>query len=682
MRFVDVDQERPLLEKLKAVRIPWGPIGEPVYRRTYSQKKEDGRNESWPETVIRAVDGNLALVDEKFIEPDEREKLANLLLTFQSLPAGRHLNASGMKGRQFLFNCHASGWDPLEPSAHFTFLFDALMMGGGVGSNYSDRYLEKMPIVRNAIHLHIACREDHPNLCEFEKLLSTHDGCQTPLKFIVPDSREGWVEAVELLLEEAYDQEGDKERIITIDVSGIRERGAPLKTSGGIACGPGPLVSMLTDFTSHLNGCVGRRLSSLDAMTLDHSLAACVVAGGKRRSSRMSIKNWQDPDVFEFIHCKREDGAHWTTNVSVEVDDAFMSAYREGDEHARRVMREVVMGKRKNGEPGLWNRSLSMQGEREPEEMYCPNPCGEIGLQMWENCNLGHVNLGAMARRPVKEVEEAFRLMTRWLVRATFGDVPSTRQRAVLDKNRRIGVGFFGFHEWLALNGIRYSDCWKNEMVVSRLKQFRTRVDHEAYRYSQQLGIPCPVKTTTLAPTGTTASLPGTTGSGQAMMAPWFKRLVRYSSMDPELSVKRLEGYEVFPDEDARNTDIVVFWCEDPLVAKVRAAGWDPADVLEGQYEVSFSSSLNVQAMLQDHWANNAISFTINLSQETMPDEETMEAALIEVLPRLKGTTVFAPVTRKNVPIQPITKAQFEAHQGRKEVTMLEDECRGACPVK
>lgn len=706
MRYVDVNDhqgviqpkeempewQRKLPAHLQNYRIPWGPIGEPVYRKSYSQKTEDGRNESYPQTVVRAVDGNCSLVDAKFIEEGEREKLYELLLTFGGLPAGRHLNASGMKGRQFLFNCHASGWDPLEPGAHFTFLFDALMMGGGVGANYSNRYMESLPIVHNPIHLHIKCREDHPNLGEFNTLVSEHNGDAAGLTFQVPDSREGWVEAVDLIFEEAYAADGPSERVLTIDVSGIRARGMRLKTSGGIACGPGPLVTMLTDIVSHLNGCVGRKLTSLDAMTLDHTLAGCVIAGGKRRSSRMSVKSWRDTDIFEFIHCKRVDGVHWSTNISVEIDDDFTDALKNISSplyaQAKRVMREVVLGKRTNGEPGLWNRSLSMIGERLAELMYCPNPCGEIGLRMWENCNLGHINLGAFVGKPIGALKEAFRLMTRWLVRATFGDIPSQRQREVVDENRRIGVGFFGFHEWLALNGFKYSDCWKNEWVINKLKAFREVVDCEAASYADSLGIPRPIKTTTLAPTGTVAILPGTTTGAQAMMAPWFKRLVRYSSMQDELAVKKLEGYEILKDDDVADTEIVVYWCEDPLVAKVRAAGFEPSEILEGQYDVPFEASLKVQAMLQDVWANNAISFTINLKKQTMPTEEEMEAALIEHLPRLKGTTVFAPVdidgaaSRKNVPIQPISQREFEAYTGRKERTMIEDECKGACPVK
>jgi ribonucleoside-triphosphate reductase len=687
-RFVDLE---PLLnEKLPAhlrnMKIQWGPIGKPIYDRTYSHEKESGKKETWPETVVRAVDGNLALVGLQHIEEGEREKLYELLLTMRGLPAGRHLNASGMKGRQFLFNCHGSGWDFDIPEDHFTFLFDALMMGGGVGSNYSNRYMEKMPKFETGIDLHIVCRENHPNIAEFFDLLCPvskgDDSCHEKT-ILVPDSREGWVESVDHILKAAWTDSKtlSRERRLVIDVSGIRPRGEPLKTSGGIACGPGPLVKMLSNLTRHVNGCFDKKLTSLDAMTLDHSLADCVVAGGKRRSSRMSTKNWQDDDIFAFINCKKKDGEHWTTNISVEVDDAFQVAYAEGDQHAKAVMRAVVVGKRTNGEPGLWNIDLARQGEREPEKMFCPNPCGEIGLHMWENCNLGHINLEGFVGKPRSEMLEGFRLMSRWLVRATFGDIPNARQRAVVDRNRRIGVGFLGYHGWLALNGKKYSESWQDESVQKLMTLAHQTVIKGATEYAVELGIPTPTKFTTLAPTGSTSLLPGVSSSAQTIVFPWFKRRVRYADNDPELAIKKLEGYPIYPDEDAQNTTIVEYWCEDPLVSKVRAAGWDVSHI-EGQGDVALDDYLEVQAMLQDLYADNAISFTVPLYDNKMPTEEEMEASIARTLPRLKGTTMYPDRSRKNSPYESLTREEFESYTGRKEIVQIEVECKGACPVK
>ena len=104
----------------------WGPTGKIVYQRTYSRPKPDGEPETWEETVQRVVDGNIKLVDAKYIEPDERSALVRLMESFKVLPGGRHLWASGVPGRQFLFNCHVAGWTD-KLAEHFDFTFMRLM---------------------------------------------------------------------------------------------------------------------------------------------------------------------------------------------------------------------------------------------------------------------------------------------------------------------------------------------------------------------------------------------------------------------------------------------------------------------------------------------------------------------------------------------------------------------------
>jgi len=111
-----------------------------VYDRTYSRVKPDGTKETWPETVRRVVDGNLALVDKKYELPGERETLARFMEEFKILPAGRHIWASGVKNAEHLFNCWVAGWTD-RPADHFAFTFMRLMEGGGVGASYSNRHL-------------------------------------------------------------------------------------------------------------------------------------------------------------------------------------------------------------------------------------------------------------------------------------------------------------------------------------------------------------------------------------------------------------------------------------------------------------------------------------------------------------------------------------------------------------
>lgn len=683
-----VDQS-PVLQPVQERTPSWGPIGEQVFKRTYARDIEElGRKETWAETVVRVVDGNLALVDGRHIEPNEREKLIDLLMTFGALPAGRHLSSSGVKGRQFLFNCHGSGWDKNEPDAHFTFAFDELMQGGGVGANYSDRYLEALPAFARDVEVHVTCRKDHPDYHLFKDLLSLPKSVTDPdgyeidpnlLYAVLPDTREGWVDSLGHSLKAAWGV--TDYHTVVIDVSALRKKGTKLKTGGGVSPGPEPLVIMLSKLSKLLKNCKGKKVDTFLAMEIDHRVAECVVAGGKRRSSRMSVKSWRDPDIFRFIKYKSTEGDNWTTNISVEIDDDFIKAFEAGDDRAHKVLEAIVAGKRLNGEPGIWNRSLSMQGEREPEEMYCPNPCGEIGLYMWENCNLGHINLQAFAGKPLHRAVEAFRLMSRWLIRATYGDIPQPRQRAIVDQNRRIGVGFFGFHGWLALSGIKYSDCWKDEYVQLALRKFREAVDAEAVKYANEIGIPVPVKTTTVAPTGTVALLPGVTTGLQPIFAPWFKRRVRYADTDEQLAVEIAKGYTHYPDPDALNTEIVEYWCEDGLVGIVRGRGLDPAELLESQDDIPFTDYLEVQALVQDVYANNAISFTINIPEHRMPNEAEMVTALSKVLYRLKGTTVFPDKSRKNAPYERLTKEEFENYSGPKELSQVEDECKGGCPT-
>src|SRR5690606_761790 len=120
-------------------------VGEAVDKRTSARVKPDGSRETWPEAVERAVDGNLGLVPEKFHAPDERTDLIRMMTEMKILPAGRHLWASGVKGAQHLMNCWVSGWTE-NPWDHFEFTFMRLMEGGGVGANYSNRFLRDYPL--------------------------------------------------------------------------------------------------------------------------------------------------------------------------------------------------------------------------------------------------------------------------------------------------------------------------------------------------------------------------------------------------------------------------------------------------------------------------------------------------------------------------------------------------------
>lgn len=661
--------------------------GRVVYERTYSRPKPDGSKETWPETVERVVDGNLALVPEKYHLKGEREALIKLITEFKLIPGGRHLWASGVKGRQYLFNCHVSGWGE-KLSDHFEFTFMRLMEGGGVGANYSNSYLEKYPpLVGGPYSVHIVCDPGHPDYLKMEAagVLSKEYTSEWEGAFDVEDSREGWAGALVDLVDTYGREAKNKNRVY--DVSRVREEGARLKTFGGRASGPLPLAKMLVEVSHILNRVWAndRDVTGMDCMKIDHAVANCVVSGGVRRSARMAMMHWNDPQVMEFIKCKT-DGDHWTTNISVVVDDNFFECLRQGDRTTQTgkefdVLRAIAEGMLHNGEPGFWNYSLSQVGE--PNEVITTNPCGEITLEEWENCNLGHVNLAAFDNFHDGEIAWAHQLMTRFLIRATYGDVVDDKQREVLLRNRRIGVGHLGVASALAMRGVKYSSP---NMLEPWLYSWAEEVDMAAYQYCHELRIPVPVKTRTVAPTGTIAKMPGVSEGIHPIFAKYFERRIRFSTLDPDQWETCMEyasrGYHVEPSLVEENTMIVTIPTKDILMDQVLDKGFDPDKVVESAADLTLRQMLLFQGMYQRCWADNAVSFTANIDPSLYTVEEIMED-IRHHGPYLKGMTVFPEKSFQQAPYTRISKQDYEQAALKDTESSVDEDCStGACPVR
>lgn len=646
----------------------WGATGREVYERTYSRLQEDGTQETWADTVQRVVDGNLALVPAEFELEGEREALLDAIFNFRIIPAGRHLWTSGVRGRQFNRNCHRAGWTA-DLADHFTFMFDELMKGGGVGSNYSADYMDRAQPISTLIDLRVTCDPLHPDVDEVKPDPILADFNDITLQ--VSDSREGWVHVVRQLIHLATHDGGMGHLVVTVDVSAVRQRGAALRGFGGTASGPGPLVDALRLLVKLLNEARGGKLTGMQAMRIDHALAQCVVAGNIRRSARMSVMHWSDPSIFNFINCKADHTEHWTTNISVEVDAAYFAALDAQEPGALAVRDAVLEGMMLNGEPGFFNSSLASEGER--GDVRCTNPCGEIALEEWESCNLGHVNLAQFDRFDT-DMCQAFVLMARFLVRATFAELLNPMQAEVEERNRRIGVGIFGFQEWLVKQGIPYSLAAHSPHVVEDLEAMAFSARRAADFLADQLGIPRPVKHTTVAPTGTVAKLPGVTEGIHPIYSRYFVRRVRYSNGDPLLDELVAKGYETEPCQYNPDTTVVLFHVRDSIVDVA------PEHVIEQADELSVIDKLGVQALVQEHYADNAVSYTVNL--QPSDTEKELAWALDYFLPDLKGTTVFPPNTRPQSPYTAITRAEYEAATDH-DVAQSFDECAsGACPVR
>lgn len=687
----------------------WGPTGKDVYERTYQRVKADGTKEDWSDTVRRVVKGNLSLVPSERIAAGEEEELYDLIYNFHAIPAGRHLWMSGVEGRQFLFNCYVSGWGN-RLSDHITFTFNQLMEGGGVGANYSAKHVDPIRYpVYNLVRTHIVCSTEHENYKDLEAagLLSSEFTSEWTGAHEVDDSREGWTQALRELVDlstqfEPTDAEYDKGTgeylpSLIVDVSNIRAAGRKIKTFGGTSAGPVPFAKMIKDVGHLLGEAWLDGMSGPIAMEIDHTIATCVVSGNVRRSARMSQMHWKDPWIGWFLTCKEDGLGHWSTNISVEIDDEFiqcLDAYRAGqlDDNIRKaveVYNAIIEGMIHNGEPGIWNSSLANHGE--PNEVIATNPCGEICLEPWENCNLGHVNLDAFVVDngdvDIAGLVRAHQLMARFLIRATFGDISDYKTKAVVDRNRRIGVGHFGYAGFVAKQGIRYSESHLNHGIRGLLDHLYKVVDEASIAYAHELRIPVPVKKTTVAPTGTIAKLAGRSEGIHPVFAKYFIRRIRYSSIDPDQAVKldefRARGFNVVEDPSVPYTWVVEIPSIENLVQEVEDMGIDP-DVIEDASQIPLRAMLGVLDMYQTLWADNAVSFTVNFDPSLYTKDEIGDA-LYSRIAVVKGATLFPERGFALAPYERMGKEKILALRGSERVvdSSVDEACAtGACPVR
>ena len=514
------------------------------------------------------------------------------------------------------------------------------------------------------------------------------------------DSREGWAFALTDLIDGFYGEPDedtggyenlDPEYPFKFNVSGVRPSGSELKTFGGTASGPAPFARMMHEVVRILNNAHDAgKLTPLDVMEIDHAIAECVVSGGNRRSARMSIVRWDDPYIFDFIDCKQDTGKHWTTNISVEIDDEFLKCLNLDPEQgwdplvgkASAVHAAVVHGMLENGEPGYWNSSLSQEGE--VGQVFSPNPCGEQILEQWEACCLGHVNMDWFHDKTQDELTEAHKLMTRFLIRATFCDINDPKQKEVEARNRRIGVGHLGVQGFWAKNGVKYSEI--PSQAPRQLQHLYQVVRQEARDYAFKLRIPEPVKVTTVAPTGSVAKLPGVSEGIHPIYARHFERRIRFSKRDAAqfdtVMEAMAQGFTVEDDvyDQSGMTAVVVYPTEDILLSQVRALGI-PDDVVQSADELTIDEMLSVQQCYQKHWADNAVSYTVNIPG--VMSVQVLADILAKYLPDLKGTTVMPDQSRPQAPYTRLTKEAYESAITTTVEDSIDMECRtGACPIK
>lgn len=650
----------------------WGPIGEEVFRRTYSRSDTGGSGpdgkELWAETVLRVVTGNIGYAPDHATADDEAVELFWAIYNLRLVPAGRHLWVTGTNVSKFSRNCWATGFSR-RLSGHFRFLAARLFEGGGVGANYSSDLLATTPLIVGSVSAMFTISEDHP---DFEDVRSAAGDRFVPSSYPPPpgwevvtidDSREGWVEAWGDMIDRCTVEDDFH---IIYDLSAVRPHGAVLKTFGGRASGPAPLVVSLGAISDILAGAASsvtegvRRITGLEAMEIDHQIAAAIVSGGARRSARLAAMHWTDPEIFDFINCKADESKHWSANISVEIDSYFYAALEVDDPHATAVLDAIAAGMAANGEPGIIDSTLMSADE--PAELRITNPCGEVPLATspldasGESCNLGSVNLEAFGTDHAGALH-AFGLLSRFLYRATLNPHSDAAAGRVEATNRRIGAGLMGLQGWMAAHGHRLTDLSDQALMQEKLVDFRRAARSAANELADLLGTPRPVKVTAVAPTGSIAQMPGCTPGIHPVFARRFIRRVRFSESDPQWKVLAESGHNVVDDVYAAKTKVVEFVIQDAILDR-----YDES-LIEQSDEVDFDQFNRlvgtVQATFCGHGDGNAISATASIPVDADPAD--LARSIRMAVGTMKGITAFPEASRTLSPLERLTAEQFHA---------------------
>ena len=639
----------------------WGfnGLGYIVYKRTYARVKEDGKTEEWHDTIRRCINGSQK-IGANYTQ-EEAEQLFDLIFNLKCNFAGRMLWQLGTPtvdrfGANSLLNC----WNvSMNSIRSFLFLFENLMLGGGVGFSIRREDIHELPRIKKDVNI------VHKNTKDAD--------------FIVSDSREGWIRLLEKVLE-AFFVKGKSFNYSTILIRGAGER---IGGFGGIASGPQILIDGIEKINKIFQQREGKKLRSIDVLDICNIIGGIVVSGNVRRSAQIAIG---DPDDYLFLRAKNwslGNVPNWRamSNNTIYADD-FSHISSEIWSNGYVLDSETGFAK---GEPyGFFNLPLSQKFGRlkdgpmkdsnlyptDEDNVVGTNPCGEISLASYECCNLSELYLNNITSK--EELILCAKLL--YKTQKAIAALPFIHEETnkIVHKNMRLGLGVTGICQ--SLDKIEWLDiCYKE------LRKF----DKE---WSKERGWNRSIKLTTIKPSGTLSLLGGSTPGVHPAYSKYYIRRVRMASNDLLVSYCRDLGYNVeyvvnFDGSENHDTVVVEFPCETPDGALF-------AD------DIGVIKQLEMVKKLQEVWSDNAVSVTAYYSEEELPDlkkwlSENYENGIKSVSFLLRQKHGF-----KQAPYEEISKEVYETKKAKVKPVInlnynigsdaLEGiECEGgACPIK
>ena len=555
-------------------------LGKIVYLRTYARKNADGSLETWLQCVRRVVEGcfrvqRAFLPPGRQFAPDRARQLAEdmfeRMFAMKFLPSGRGLWAMGtdiVDVRRLGAALNSCAFVSTEDDAAlpFKFLMDLAMLGVGVG--FDTKGAGKHDVHRPSS---TAQRSVHR----------------------VNDTREGWVESLDRLLEPflARPEVGVPE----FDYSLVRPAGQPLSTFGGTSSGPGPLRALHADLLALLQAHAGAKMTSRLIVDIMNLIGRCVVAGNVRRTAEIAFGEESDATFLDLKNYdrfpeRREWG--WVSNNSV-----FAAL---GTDYAR-ISERIVS----NGEPGIcWLENMQKYSRMaDPPDwrdrlVRGGNPCMEQSLENREMCNL--VETFPARHASLDDFLATLRcalLYAKTVTLVPSGALDSGHTDEVVTRNRRIGCSVSGLTQFLASRGLGELHAWLDTGY-----QALRRADRAL---SKRIGVPQSVKLTSVKPSGTVSLLAGATPGMHYPIARFYIRRVRLAVQNPIVAELRAAGYRIEACAHSPETTAIVSVPVD-AGAGVRCAA-----------DVSHWEQMSFAAFLQRHWADNQVSVTVTFDPAT-----------------------------------------------------------------
>jgi len=534
-----------------------------IHKSRYAKYFDGKGRESWGETVERYMDNVVRKVagNDTYIN-----QIRDAIVGLEIMPSMRAMMTSGPaldRDNTAGYNC---SYLPVDDPKSFDEAMFILLCGTGVGFSVERQFVQKLPEI--------------PELYESDTMI------------VVKDSKEGWAKGFRQLLALLWAGEIPK-----WDVSEVRPAGARLKTFGGRASGPAPLIELFNFSVQTFKNAQGRRLTSMECHDLMCFIGQIVVVGGVRRSAMISLSNLSDDRMR---HAKS--GQWWETAAHRALANNSVSYTEKPD--IETFMREwLSLVESKSGERGVFNREASKKqaakyGRRDPEHEFGTNPCSEIILRPYQFCNLTEVVV--RATDTYDTLEHKVKLATiLGTVQSSFTKFPYLRKvwQRNTEEERLLGVSLTGIMD----NPLMTMKNKGLESTLSKLREVAVATNAE---WAERLGINASVSITCVKPSGTVSQLVDSSSGIHARHSPYYVRTVRGDNKDPLTQFMIDQGIPNEPCVFKGDTTTVFSF---PVMSPHRAVTRNDMSAIE---------QLEMWLIYQRYWCEHKPSVTISVRDD------------------------------------------------------------------